>query len=421
MAQWNETFKSHPVHSSLINFETVVGGIDWFQFTPDVPDLLSRIPHIAKYIRNRLEKIDPILAVPDTLTSINNAIKVATTELSSFLSNKNDAHLANANTNLNSALTHLTTLHTITPSDDSKAPVEGILNYRDTSEQIIKSLGKKVSELETRIVTLVGRSDEVQKAFQEIRTQIEAQKGRLDNAIAQFQQQFSDTEQKRRNDFDAQLKEQTTDYKSFKEKIDKELKQFVDSKSKETSELLDGFQKQGSISIQFLEERKKQASDLLKIISNIGVTGNFNKIANSDRRWAIGLRIIALLFLTGTAGGAIYTVTHVIKEGFDWKIVLFRITTTLILAIPGFYAAKESEKYRRSEQRYRRMELELASIDPYLESLPEDKRHTLKETLAQRFFGQPEITEVVTDREEIVTTKSLLDLLKTIFTNLVKK
>jgi len=67
------------------------------------------------------------------------------------------------------------------------------------------------------------------------------------------------------------------------------------------------------------------------------------------------------------------------------------------------------------------MELELASIDPYLESLPEDKRHTLKETLAQRFFGQPEKTEVIMDGEDIVTAKSLFDLFKEVIKHLVKK
>src|SRR3990172_8125090 len=345
MAQWNETFKSYPVHSSLVNFEAVVGGIDWWQFTPNTPDQLSRIPHIATYIRNKLEKV----------------------------------------------------------------------------EQIIKSLGEKVAEQETRIVTLVGRSDETQKVFHEIKTQIDTQKSRLDVAITEFQKQFSEAEDRRRSDFDTQLKKQSEDYKLDKEKFEKENKQFIDLKNKESMELLEGFQKQGSTAIQFLEERKKLTSDLLKVISNIGVTGNFNKIANSDRKWADWLRIIAFVFMAGAAGLAIYTVFYVIKGDFDWKNVLFRITTTLILFVPGYYAAKESEKHRRSEQRYRRMELELASIDPYLESLPEDKRHTLKETLAQRFFGQPEKTEVIMDGEDIVTAKSLFDLFKEVIKHLVKK
>jgi hypothetical protein len=63
----------------------------------------------------------------------------------------------------------------------------------------------------------------------------------------------------------------------------------------------------------------------------------------------------------------------------------------------------------------------LASIDPYLESLPEQKRYELKEILAQKIFGQPIVPDMVADKEAFVTTKSLFDLLKSVITILVKK
>jgi hypothetical protein len=98
------------------------------------------------------------------------------------------------------------------------------------------------------------------------------------------------------------------DYKSFKEVIDKESKDLFNLKSEEANKLFENFKEQGKGAIELLEKRKKEASDLLRIISNIGVTGNFNKIANSDRRWAICWRITALTFMSGIAVGAILTV-----------------------------------------------------------------------------------------------------------------
>jgi hypothetical protein len=50
------------------------------------------------------------------------------------------------------------------------------------------------------------------------------------------------------------------------------------------------------------------------------------------------------------------------------------------------YAAAESRQHRSSEHLNRRMELQLASIDPYLVLLPEDRRQDMKAQNFDRFF-----------------------------------
>lgn len=53
----------------------------------------------------------------------------------------------------------------------------------------------------------------------------------------------------------------------------------------------------------------------------------------------------------------------------------------------------ESSHHRKAEQRYKRMQLELASIDPFLETLPKEKRDEIKKALADRMFAQSEPAE----------------------------
>lgn len=62
------------------------------------------------------------------------------------------------------------------------------------------------------------------------------------------------------------------------------------------------------------------------------------------------------------------------------------------------------------ENHNRKAELELASLDPFLEKLPEETRHKVKEELTSKFFGLSS-TEVKDD--ESVSYLALLDLLKT--------
>jgi hypothetical protein len=99
----------------------------------------------------------------------------------------------------------------------------------------------------------------------------------------------------------------------------------------------------------------------------------------------------------------------VAKQGLDWRLVTFRMAVTLILLVPAFYARSESEKHRKREQQARKMELELASIDPYLELLPPDKRVEIKGKLTERFFGQPEPTA---EKEDFLKSSVFIDILK---------
>ena len=81
----------------------------------------------------------------------------------------------------------------------------------------------------------------------------------------------------------------------------------------------------------------------------------------------------------------------------------------LALAIPAAYAAKESAKHRLLENHNRRSELELASLDPYLEKLPEDTRNKVKEELTKNFFG---LNSKEIKVEDSISSVAIFDLLK---------
>lgn len=65
------------------------------------------------------------------------------------------------------------------------------------------------------------------------------------------------------------------------------------------------------------------------------------------------------------------------------------------------------------------MELELASINPYLALLPEQEQNAVKIELAKRFFGQNEPTATGKGDKEV--TGSALDLLRMALEMLAKK
>ena len=70
-----------------------------------------------------------------------------------------------------------------------------------------------------------------------------------------------------------------------------------------------------------------------------------------------------------------------------WTKSIIRIVAAAALSYPATYAANESSKHRKQENYNRKIELELASINPFIEILAETKKQEIKEKLVEKYFG----------------------------------
>ena len=86
----------------------------------------------------------------------------------------------------------------------------------------------------------------------------------------------------------------------------------------------------------------------------------------------------------------ISTIWNIGSDNYDWKMSLVRILSALVLTYPATYAARESAKHRKLENLNRKSELELASINPFIEMLSDEKKESIKEKLVEKYFGNSE-------------------------------
>jgi hypothetical protein len=133
-----------------------------------------------------------------------------------------------------------------------------------------------------------------------------------------------------------------------------------------------------------------------------GFGDGYRVTADQDAKQANRWRWIALSFMSLTASLGISILVYSLKHPTDWKAFTFRYGLCVVLAVPAFYAAKESANHRKHEAAYRRVQLQLASLEPYLASLPTEQRYVIKARMAQEFFGTVEHceeTDEVSQRE----------------------
>ncbi|MCG8483568.1 MAG: hypothetical protein MJA31_09695, partial [Clostridia bacterium] len=78
------------------------------------------------------------------------------------------------------------------------------------------------------------------------------------------------------------------------------------------------------------------------------------------------------------------------------------------------YAARESNKHRKLETKNRTAELELSSINPFIEILDEDKKQSIKEKLVDKYFGNNQSHDISEGKEEEVSIVGFEKILKAV-------
>jgi hypothetical protein len=170
-----------------------------------------------------------------------------------------------------------------------------------------------------------------------------------------------------------------------------------------------------------IQDTKDEAKRYYRIITNVGVTGNYKREADAEHKQANLFRGVALALMLAIVAGVALTIDAMRFEDGRWAGVLLRIGVTLALAYPAAYAARESDRHRRLARHYRRMELELSSVDTYLGSLDETKRAELKASLAERYFGRDDQEPRSAVKAESELSVSSVDRLVHIIEDLVKR
>lgn len=197
-----------------------------------------------------------------------------------------------------------------------------------------------------------------------------------------------------------------------------QIKTLLELKQSEFQNTLQSFKEEAKKVIAEMEVKRKEASNLLQVTANILVTGDYKTLAGHERKTANRWRVAAVCGMIGVVIAAALIVEISLKNNtVDWKMIVFRYATAALVLLPAFYAISESAHHRKMEHKYRRLQLELASIDPFLESLPKDMRYELKKTLADRIFAQPEPK----DTKEGVGAKQLVGIMEKAVDNLTSR
>ncbi len=391
------------------------------ELSPEAVESLDRVHRIVTHIRSVVSRVDPLLVVPTWLDNMKTGITQATTHINQFRGDGSLAHLTNANTQIESALSYTSNFHVLLATSDIDELRESSSTFRRACGQFTRNLDDEVSKTKTTATTLKEKLDE-------LTLEVTNQKQRLDSAITSFTQTFNDAETVRTKEFSTTKEKLKSDFEegfdewaNGAEKLREASQEAFDELLKKIDEgyrtSLSASEAEGKKVLASLNAHKEEAERLVGIISMTGMVGGYQRVANAERDAFVRWRIGTVVSMAVLALFAMITFYAAVSAEFQPGVFANRIFVTITLAILAGYTAFQADRHRRAEIENRRMELELASFDPFLASLTDQERNELKKQVADRLFGRTSSEKAGT---ESLSPNNVFDLLKMTLENLTK-
>lgn len=404
-------FENHIVHNILndiyikINQEDSKEAIDL--------DNLNFLNTSIEYIQNRLKITIVNLLNPAQLTNISNDLTNAQTNINNYINTKNEAYLNSAQTHLYNSFARFNSIPThVTKSSYNFS--RSISSFEKLFTEKNEQLNKEYDELLAVTANLKEQTEEQSDEIDRLKELLEEKELTIESLNKSFKTEFEEIVEN--------IKEQSSEITNENEsKIDNKITQIdniFESKLVEHKESISELINKTDVSaqkfIEQLEEYRVQGRTLIGLINDSAVTGNYQKIANENKTTANIWRRISIGFMSLLSGLLIYAIWDISGSDFDWKKSIIRIIVAAALSYPATYAARESSKHRIIENKNRKLELELASINPFIDDLEPDEKKKIKEELVNKYFGNNLSESIDFSKEEEISVTIIEKILKSL-------
>jgi len=370
----NNIFDQHPVKGildAILEFESK-GEL----FTPQVaanPPLVRGRDQtflFSRIFRQALGNTPSLLLSQHHLAVLNGVFQSIHNELVGFVGSGNLTHLSNLAAYVDQSVPPLLwMLVTAKPSLASNAANEQLEVLTAAVNQTIASLESKYSGAADALDRANSGANDLQRDIQSLAMAVSAQKNDAQATVASLNTQFADDQRTRAEEFAEQLRGDGKKFEMF----------------------VLGSQNDASVLLEKLRRHENDARRIVQAVGDVGITGNFQIVANRENIQANIWRLVTLGFFSL---GVLLAVMTFLKfydsnSGDNGVLSVFvRLLFALAIAVPAWYTAKESARHRTNSDRARQSELELAALGPFIELMPDDKQVAIREALTQRYFGR---------------------------------
>ncbi len=267
-----------------------------------------------------------------------------------------------------------------------KNNINAIINAETTIGQVVIDDPNNTQEIRNRLDSIIGSIKEVEiilNSFIDISTYL-SREG-IKNGVQSYKRGLS-----RVNSSIAELEQKTVaNFQTLQEEEKNKIQQLGDKQEESYSNKISEFEnsaKQDFDNIKAeIEKKDEKISELIGLIGNKANIGEYKSNADkahSERiKWQIATVIIFIVAF------ALMGLITLFTKNYNIATLARYIVSVILLGMSG-YTGKQASNLRKDEVYYRKQQLELSSIDVYLDDIPQETKILIKKELSNKIFGQ---------------------------------
>lgn len=397
LIELEERTKGHVAYANIERLFNVLDQIDTTSIDTKHQQMIGRIYETFVVLKEALDRIDPWLISIQIMNNINAQVAEILNNVNNYLSNPIEQYLSNAIAHIEALLTYFPHITVTKTPEDIEGVKASVVSFR-------RSVGTHLSNVEREATDAAETLRRNTAKLTELTTDIENQRARVDSVVTDIQGQFLQAQTQRSEEFTNLIRESEKEFKSNLTSYNKTVEKVVLSHEETFKDITEQFNqltegkrvnidatiRQFSVAFetekQKLEEMNKEAETILGHMSMKGLAQGYKKIANSEAWQALAWNVISILSLLGILWfGYEFIIKH--DGEMSWTTLVSRMILTGVGITLFTYCARQAGNHKNEERRNRKIELELASLDPYLKDLDEPEQKKVKQDLVNKYFG----------------------------------
>lgn len=409
-------YRDHPIRAQLAQILDMQGREEFTD--PSVAEsepiafARDKVFGLSRLIASLLDMVPATLASSAALSNMQVQLQQPFSELSNFLSNRNPGHIANAAAQFDqNVMPLLWGLPQQINSLGEESLSAIVARQAQASIEAVQQLNAQRAELESRFAAVRAQADSLTSQLQFQSDAAARERAEAAATVANLQKEFADREIERGKNFETAAERQRRENKVAIDKLGSDVKKLFDDHKGIFDSLVADLGRQTSSLVEQIETKRQEAARIVQVVGNIGVTGNYQQIANAEAKDANFWRWATVLFFgsgISLAGMTFYKFWHEPLSTESLLSVAIRLLYAVAITAPAWYTARESARHRSNSDRARQTELELASIGPFIELMPEEKKVEIREALTKSYFGRQVEPHMVNSPVDVGGIKDLV-------------
>lgn len=384
---------SHASYNDINKILSTLENIDTSKYSIVHVDVIRKLNETIVFFKYALDSVEPWHVSLTTLSNIHSHTSQILSNLTAFINNNHESYINAINSSIDGLLIYLSQLLIVKTPEDIEGVKESVISLRRSISQHLSNIDKESSTTSNMLI-------KNQEKINDLSSAIDNQKTRIDSIINDFQNQFLQTQDNRSSEFNEFLKSHKdqheklmAEHKETFNDICSDFQNQSDIIKSEIDTLINEFRNNFNNELSMINEMNKEAEKTLGAMSMKSLASGYQRISRNEWVQSIIWNIFSVASIIAVLWFS-YKFIILYDGELSWITLISRGMLTGIGVTLFAYCAKQASNHRIEERRNRKIQLELASLNPYIKDLDDKDQKEIKQALIAKYFvGDSTINE----------------------------